>query len=291
MLFDRRSPLLGKFAEVQIPIISLRDALAAVRGKGFGPREMMERAVLLREPIAIQLLEKGGTRRVVEMLRLTVPGLIGEIFSEEDRKLSAVYEGVIRAAAIGKTTSGEMSSYLFSRKLLARDDPSLLQQYLDNLVGFGILCRIPVWGRNRMVFRHVSPLTRMFYYLDEKYGIGERELSAKETASYMRELMPRIVEDAIRESMTEHLGMRLWLHEAADFEVDGIYSRFKKPEATVEVKWGRRVDEWEVMRVREKLDRILAPRKILFVADKKGVRAKGLELMDARDLLADSANH
>ena len=291
MLFNRRSPLLGKFAEVKIPIIGLRDALAAVQGKELGPREMMEKAVLLREPIAIQLLEKGGTRRVMEMLRLTVPGLIGEIFSEEDRKLSAVYEGVIRAAAIGKTTSGEMSSYLFSRKLLARDDPSLLQQYLDNLIEFGILYRIPVWGRNRMVYKHVSPLTRMYYYLDEKYGIGERELSADETASFMREIMPRIIEDAVRESMAEYLGMRSYLHEAADFEVDGIFSRFKKPDVALEVKWGRNVSAGEVMRARERLERIPAPKKILFVADKKGMRAGGMELMDARDLLAGPADH
>lgn len=286
MLFDRRSPLLGKLVGIRIPIISLRDALAAVRGKGLGPREMMERAVLLREPTAIQLIEKDGTRRVVELLRLTVPGLIGEIFSEEDRKLSAVYEGVIRAAAIGKTTSGEMSSYLFSRKLLARDDPSLLQQYLYNLVEFGILNRIPVWGRKRMVYRHASPLTKMFYYLDEKYGIAERELTANETAGYMRELMPRIIEDAVRESMAEMLGMRSYLHEAADFEVDGIFARFKKPEVTLEVKWGRNMDAGEVVKARERLERIPAQRKILFVTDKKGIKAGGMELMDARDLLS-----
>ncbi len=289
MLFDRRSPILGKFAEVRIPIISLRDALSAVRGLGLGPREMMERAVFLREPIAIQLLEKNGARGVVDLLRLTVPGLIGEIFSEEDRKLSAVYEGVVRASAVGKATSGEMSSYLFAKKLLERDDPSLLQQYLDNLVEFGILYRILVWGRKRAVYKHVSPLTKMFYYLDERYGTGDRDLAAAETAAYMRELMPRIVEDAVREGLAEYLGMRSFLHEAADFEVDGIFGRFKKPEAALQVKWGKKLDTAGILRSRSSLERIPAPRKILFVADKKGMRADGLELMDARDLLTGKA--
>ena len=86
----------------------------------------------------------------------------------------------------------------FSRKLLAKDDPSLVQQYLVNLVNFGILFRIPLWNKKRVVYKHTSPLTRIFYYLDEKYSFAERNVSMEEITRYMEEIMPRIIEDSIR---------------------------------------------------------------------------------------------
>ena len=65
----------------------------------------------------------------------TIPALVGEIFTEEERSISAVYEGILRAIANGKTVSGEISSYLFSRKLIKKDDPSIVQQYLKKPYG------------------------------------------------------------------------------------------------------------------------------------------------------------
>ena len=285
MLFDRRSPLLGKFGEVPIPIIGLQDTLAALNGKVRDPKELMERAMFLREPVMANLLEEGAMTDAPGLLKLTVPALVGEIFSEEDRKSSGVYEGVIRAVAAGRCTSGEISTHLFARRLIPKDDSSVVQQYLDNLLRFGVLTRVPVWGKRRLVYKHVSPLTRTHYYLDEKYGTGEREVTPAQMGKYLQELMPRMVEDCVRELFGELLGMRVFLHEASDFGVDGIFATFKKPEVALEVKWKGTVDRSDLLKARSNLGRIPAVRKVLFVPDKKGLAAEGLELMDVRDLL------
>ncbi|MBM4248666.1 MAG: ATP-binding protein [Euryarchaeota archaeon] len=285
LLLERRSPLLGKFGEVRIPIIDLADALRAAAGRRCGPRELLERAIFLREPVTVNLLEEGDPVAAASMLKLTVPALMGEIFAEEDRKISAVYEGAIRAVAAGRCTSAEVSSHLFSRGLINRNDPSLVQQYLENLQRFGILHKLPVWGRNRHVYRHVSPLTRIFYYLDEKYGAAERDIPPAQMERYLAELMPRIVEDSVRELLGARLGMRVHLHEAADFEVDGIFATFRKPELALAVKWRSRLERNDVVKARESLGRSGAKRKILFVPEKRGIPAEGLELMDVRDLL------
>ena len=120
------SPLPGLFAEVPIGIISLDDCIKSLNK--FNKKDMVELAVLLREPIAVGYLNDMGSSRekikdVLSYSILTVPALIGEIFSEEKRTLSAIYEGILRAVASGKENSGEISSYLFSRKLLKKLSP------------------------------------------------------------------------------------------------------------------------------------------------------------------------
>jgi hypothetical protein len=142
-------------------------------------KERLEAAILLEEPISIDYFD--GTRPPREMLAniiagsvKTIPALIGEIFFEEERTLSAIYEGILRGIATGSVGSGELSSFLFSKRLTRKDDPSIIQQYLANLVQVGIIKRIEVFNKKRFIYKLVSPLSRVFYYSDEKYNVAER---------------------------------------------------------------------------------------------------------------------
>jgi len=147
--------------------------------------------------------------------------------------------------AAGKTTSGEISSHLFSRGLIKKDDPGLIRQYLSNLVEFGLLRKIRVYGKKRFIYKHTSPLMRIFYYADEKYNISERALSEAEMERLVGEMMPRVVEDNVRELLAKHLGLEESVAEAKDFEVNGCLLRFKKPEVALEVKWRK---SWRIRR-------------------------------------------
>ncbi len=51
------------------------------------------------------------------------------------------------AIAIGKENYGEISSNLFSKKRIKKDDPSIIQRYLHNLRQFGIVKGITVYQR------------------------------------------------------------------------------------------------------------------------------------------------
>lgn len=286
-LISSRSPLLGLFAEIPISLINLKDCLKALEPYPFSNREKLELAIILKEPITAEYF--AATKRARETLAevilgsiKTIPALIGEVFSEEERTLSAIYEGILRAIAMGNVGSGEISSYLFSKKLIKKDDPSIIQQYLNNLVLFGIIKKMEVFNKKRFIYKLYSPLSRMYFYADEKYNIAERKITEKELLPIIDELMPRMVEDSVREFLAEKYGLRESIAEAKDFEIDGCLLKFKKPEIVLEVKW-KKIDKQEVIRIEENLRRIDAPEKIIFVQDKKQVHSS-MKVMDPTDL-------
>lgn len=287
-LISGKSALLGLFAEIPVGLISLEDCLLALEKYDFSKKERLELAVLLREPIAIDYFDPGQSARATIAKILigsakTIPALVGEIFLEEKREISGIYEGILRAIASGKVGSGEISSYLFSKKLLKKDDPSVIQQYLNNLASFGIIRKIGVFNKNRFIYKLSSPISRLYYYADEKYNLSERKMNEKELKGIVDELMPRIIEDSIREALAEKHGLIETVIDTGDFEIDGFLLKFKKPEIVLEVKW-KNLPEKEIKQVEEKLEKVKAPQKILFVPDKTKIKSM-LAVMDYEDIL------
>ncbi|MDP7080665.1 MAG: AAA family ATPase [Candidatus Undinarchaeales archaeon] len=295
-LVGSHSPLLGVVAEFQMPLLRLFDVLSSLHGDGLSKKELVETAVLLREPITIDHYTPGEGAvstftRVMTSTKYLVPALIGEIFTEEDRSLSAVYEGVLRAIAGGKCVSSEISSFLFSHGLIKKDDPSLLQQYLNNLVSFGLLKRLKVYNKRRYVYMHTSPLVYLYFYADEKYNLSEIEAGPEVISRIIAELYPRIIEGAVRELLAEHFGLVESVVREKDFDIDAYLLRFKTPEVAVEVKWKDKVSSKDVRKAEDTLSRVEAKRRILFVPDKKKVECgSDLEIMDVGDVLQGRAS-
>ncbi len=290
-ILGSKSPLLGLFAEFPLGIISLQDVLKALQQHRLRKKELLEFGVLLREPITAEYInEKGDVRTIIaeaiSQSSRAIPAMIGEIFDEEGKQTSAVYEGILRAVAGGKTVSTEIASQLFSKRLIPKDDPSVIQQYLKNLVEFGILRRIKVFEKQKFVYKHASPLARLFYYADEKYNISERTATTEELRRIVEEIIPKIIEDAVRESLAEKFGLQEMIYEAKDYDVDACLVRFQKVEIAVEVKWTESIGEKEIRGTEEKLGRSNPKRKILFVIDKEKIKMKvsNLEVMDVTDL-------
>lgn len=287
-MFSSHSALLGFFAEMPIGLISLKDTLAAVEPFKDN-KQRLETAILLREPIAVEYYDGGKDARATMATVLassvrTIPAMVGEIFVEEERHISAVYEGVLRAIANGHVISGEISSYLYSRKLIKKDDPSIIQQYLGNLIDVGIIHRIQIYGKKRYVYKHASPLARLFYYADEKYNISERRLNAQEIARIVDTMMPRLVEDNVREYLADKYGLKETVMEAADYDVDACLVKFQKPEIVVEVKWKDKITKEDVVKAEENLQKAGAKKRLMFVPDKTGLKSDKVEFMDVTDL-------
>ena len=288
-LISSKSPLLGLFAEIPIELISLSDALRALSKFALPKKEKLELAVLLREPIAIDFFDEKKNARdtiasIVLMSLQAIPALIGEIFTEEARELSAVYEGILRAVASGKVSSGEISSHLFSRHLIKKDDPSILQQYLTNLIAFGILKRIDIFGKKRYAYKIISPLARIYYYTDEKYNLSERRVSKPELLRIINEILPRIIEDTVREALAIKEGLRESIMETKDFDIDGCLLKFDKPNIALEVKWKSTIDSDDIFKARKNLERIASRKRYLFIPDKTGIKSD-VDLLDVDDLL------
>jgi len=286
--FSPHSALLGFFQEIQVGLIDLDDALEATKKLGLDAKSRVELAVLLREPLAAQYVQPDSHARklftqVLEGSLRTIPALVGEIFAEEQRGISAVYEGILRAVANGKAVSGEISSALFSRKLIAKDDPSLIQQYLNNLISFGILKRIAVYGKNRFMYRHASALSWMFYYADEKYNASEG-ISENALEGIVENVLPRIMEDVLREYIAQKKGLQQTVIQGADFDVDACLLKFKKPVLAVEIKW-KKIDSKDVRDAEKNLGHVPGVEKWLFVPDKTNApESTEVKLVDMTDL-------
>ena len=90
-MLSARSPLLGLFNEVQVPLITLEDSLAALGGYGLGNSQLIESAIMLREPLLASYFDvkeyvKEALVRVFTGSKFAVPALIGEIFLEEGKR-------------------------------------------------------------------------------------------------------------------------------------------------------------------------------------------------------------
>ena len=289
-LLSSHSPLLGIFKENKVSLIDLSDAINALKKLKLNKKELVEIAILLKEPFAIDYFdERKDPRKVMCEILLgsvkTIPALVGEIFSEEERSISAVYEGILRAVADGKMVSGEISSYLSSRKLIKKDDPSIIQQYLTNLVEFGILKKVMVYNKNKFVYKHVSPIARLFYYADEKYNISERKVTEQEIARIIDELLPRIVEDEIREFIANRYGLLETILETADYDIDAYLLKFKKPEIAIEIKWKKTIEKEDIAKAEENLSKVKAKKKLLFVPDKRNLKSEKVDIIDISDLI------
>jgi AAA+ ATPase superfamily predicted ATPase len=142
-----KSPLLGLVAEIPLGLLPLEECYKELSKLNFSKREALELSVFCREPITIEYVQKGKSAReiisnLIYSTRHLVPALLGEIFLEEEKTLSKVYEGILRAIAVGKNRAGEIANYLYSRKLIEKESSTMIQQYLKNLIDFGIIKKV-----------------------------------------------------------------------------------------------------------------------------------------------------
>ncbi|OGJ18342.1 hypothetical protein A3K73_00905 [Candidatus Pacearchaeota archaeon RBG_13_36_9] len=287
-ILSSKSPLLGLVSEVSLDLIPLSSCIGEIRKLGFSKKDALELSIFCREPIVIESIEKGKEAKeiIAEVMlatKHTVPALIGEIFVEEDRQISRVYEGILRAVAIGKNKAGEIANYLFSKQLIKKESSTIIQQYLKNLIEFGILKRVLIFNKNDYRYELVSPLMKLYFYADEKYNFSE-EASQEKARLILSELIPRLVESNVREALAEKYGFRESVIETKDFDIDGCLLRFKKPAIALEVKWGD-LGKIDLDKIKETLGKADAPRKILFVQDKKNLDSvPDLEIIDISDL-------
>lgn len=283
-LLGSGSPLLGLFSLYIFGLADQCDVLSSL--KTASPVERLESALYLREPMLAGDFESD----IVEFLsnylhsnRLTLQEITGEIFSEERRNISAVYEGILRAIADGKGKSTEISSYLFSRKLIPKDNPGLIQRYLDVLVKIGFIEKIET-ERRSFHYIHVSPLFRLHFYLDEKYGYTELDIPKKYIEEVVRNLLPRDVEQFMADMFSRKLGLKKI--KINNPEIDIALKRFDRIVLVGEVKWRKKVSKTDVLKAEEKLSSFECER-ILIVPDKREIDCHGdMKILDARDILS-----
>lgn len=268
-MLSSNSPLMGFFNEINVDIISLDESFRELRKLNFDKKNLLENAIIAREPQAIDYINKDSSTIIRDVLIgsiQTVPALLGEIFNEEERTITAIYNGILSAISTGNISSGKISSFLFSRKLLQKDDPSVIQSHLTNLVRIGILKKIHIYNKNRFAYKINSPLIRLFYYSEEKIGLTEHFNNTARLDDVIKAMIPRIVEDNVQEFLSIKYGLMETIIEDSDYDVDGYLLHYKNPEIALEVKWRNSIND--INEIESKLMAIDAKRHLLFVQDR-----------------------
>lgn len=280
-LVGKRSPILGLFLEYKFDIISPVDIIINLKPKN---KEDFERCVFLREPILLRFYDL-EILEIIKHLRLTVPSLVGEIFLEEDRKLTGRYEGVIRAVSVGRSKITEITDYLYSSRLIDKREDGLLRQYIKNLMDIGLIRRYKDFYKKTYYYFLHSPMISLYYYLDEKYEFSERDIKE----NYLLERVPFYLEDFFRELLSEIFGLKPCIVNLPDIQIDGVFLEFQKPKVVMEVKWKEKVKKDEISKIERKFSRFKDCRKILIVPYEDSIRFQtSLEVWDIERVLMEA---
>ena len=282
-LLGTGSPLLGLFSMYILGLVDQCDVLSSLPGEN--PVEDLKAAVYLREPILAMDYRAPIEDYLSNYLygnRLAVNEIIGEIFSEEQRRTSQVYLGILKSISAGKRKSGEISSFLFSRKLIPKDNPGAIQKHLEVLQKMGLIEKIES-SRRGFYYMHRSPLFNIHFYLDEKYGYVETDVPKRYIEEVVREMMPEEIERFVWDLLSRKLGLKKVKIEEP--EIDIALKRFNRVAMVGEVKWRENITDGQIRKIEEKLSKFNA-KMLIVVPDKRGLMTpKDAVLLDARDLI------
>ncbi|NJE31101.1 ATPase [Thermococcus sp. 18S1] len=290
LLSMKESPLLGIALPLKIGLIDEREILVELSKEVKG-KELIEASIYLREPILVQAYKPPLRDFLAGFFSSSgsfLSELIGETFTEEGHEMTRIYLGVMMEVANGKETSTELSSALFSRGLLKKDNPGTLQKYLTILTKMGILRKFLVYGKRRkkFVYRHTSPLLDLHFYLEAKYAYTELETPSEFIRKAVNYKLPRHVEDFIADLLAKVYGLRRVSVELPELELDIALQGFKRLELVGEVKWRDRVKKEDVRKIEEKLSKFDC-RKVLVVPGWESLERepKGIEVLTPEELL------
>jgi len=281
-MMERSSPLLGLFSVFNLGLVDERDILLELSGELKG-KELVEASVYLREPWLVPRFQ-GKIREFLPSFlyeqRGAIKALLGEIFTEEERELSLVYQGILEAVAVGKQVSTEISSHLYSLGLLPKDNPGAIQRYLEVLVETGLLEKIPVYGSKKFKYRHVSPLLDLHFYLEGKYSYTETDIPEQFIAEVVQQKLPIHVEEFFFSLLSKLFGLRKMIVEEPPLDI--TLFEFKRMKVVGEVKWGK-IEKEESSRIGERLRKFDGERYL--IVPEGGIELEGVKVLDVPVIL------
>jgi len=272
------APLKGLFSIRKVGLISPVELLN--HEWDMDNKNLVEHLVFYQEPVLI-----GKTLKdIILSGREFARSLVGEILDEEDQVYTRRYNAILEAIAAGKNRLTEIASYLYSRNLIPNASTSHITKYIDTMIKVGLLEKIEVWGkRRRSIYRHVSPLMEIIYYLDSRYGFFDLQLTWDYLERIIRNYIPILIERFFEHLLAELMGLKPV--KIFDPDIDVTLIEFKRVKVVAEVKWKNKLTRAEIMKIEEKLMRFPEARKILIVPDQTIVPETTLEVWDVNKVL------
>ena len=245
-VFDKRSPMLGLFQPFRIGLISYADTVASLYESGLSEKMSLLWGVILRDPWIVPMVDTSKPpheelARIMDSLIMASEGLVGEVFEEEDRALTKLYDSVLRLIANGMWRPAEIAGILSSTGAI-KSGISTVTGILDKLVKMGLVERITLLNAkgSKYYYRLASPIVSIAYYMDQRYRISETSSNAR--PNIVEALLGKEAERAVSELLSMWSGLKsayIMLPEGAgDIDVVLLDKKGKKPVSAYELKTG-----------------------------------------------------
>lgn len=285
-VFDPKSPLLGFFTPIKIGFIKPSDLIHGLNRKL--PHELLiELCTFFREPWTIPSYNKEEALEFMYGLVTTskhiITGLIGEVFTEEERELTKKYEAILGLIGTGIWNTKELTSLLYARKLIPDPSQTHLIQYLKNLEEMELVESIKLYNSKGRYYRLTSPLMNMYYYLDSRYDIANRSVSLEELKPTLQKIINLEIQNFIADIFSELYDGRKEYFVSQDKEIDFIITKRNKVEVIGEVKW-KIVDQEDVYKFQRNAER-LHGKKFLICKETK-IKGSDIKIIGSNELVS-----
>ncbi len=238
-IMGRNSPLLALLRPFKIGPVSPSDLLVDLSSK-YSATKAVEHASILRDPWTVPFFEeKDPLKHLVEMLPHLVPGLVGEIFSADERELTRTYSAILAIIGSGDGDPQKVAKKMHDRGITTTGASSNVIPYMNNMVEMGMLERTKVYGKRKYNYSIPSFPMTLFYYLESRYAISDGHVPYEGIRPTADNVLRTGIESFVADLLVEVVGGRKELIKSSDREIDVLVTVRNKPALVGEVKWGK----------------------------------------------------
>jgi len=177
-----------------------------------------------------------------------------------------------------------IASILAGRKVIERADSSLIIPYIKNMAGMGLVDSLPIFSSRKKMYRLSSPIMEAFFYLADRYGFEDRDVSFEEARPTIEKLKNFAVQNFIGDLFAGAYHGKKEYYVTPSKEIDFIITVRNKAVLIGEVKWGK-YDGNDLKKFVEKSTFIKAE-KIFITKSKNEIKMDNVKIMDVYDILA-----
>lgn len=287
-IFTENSPLLGLLLQYKLDLISPANIIYEL-GKENSAEKAVEIGSYVKDPWLIPFIDLnnflGSLFTTIIYSDFTIPALVGEIFSEEERELTKTYEAILRLLGSGEWNYKNIASILTNRGIISRADSALVIPYLRNLENMGLVEKLPIFNSPKKMYRLLSPPMELFYYLDDRYTIRERKLSFDEAKPTLEKLRNLAVQNFLGDLFAQLYEGRKEYFVSPEREIDFIITKRNKPVVVCEVKWGSYTKN-DLEKFKERTKQFSQTRRIFLAKSKKAI-SSGVEVITPKEVLSE----
>ncbi|MCU0800076.1 MAG: AAA family ATPase [Candidatus Thermoplasmatota archaeon] len=288
-VFGSNSPVLGLFAEHRIGLVEPSDILSSL-SEHMSAEKTVEFSAFARDPWIVPHLSFQDSSeelfRIAKLFPNAITGLVGEVFQEEERSYTQLYEAILRLFGAGYSKSEEIASILSSRGVIKERTTSAVIPMINNMESMDLVSELPIFrSKRKKAYLLRSPIFELFFRLADRYDIENRDVGFKEVEGMVRTVRNIAIQRFVGEIFAK--AYRGNLEYSFDPEIDFIITKKGSPVIVGEVKWGK-YDKKDLGRFIDRTSDLGCPR--VLITKKDGIRSDEADIIGPKGLIDIASN-